>query len=76
LDLECGCGARAHVMARETTFRGLSNLLPIRSAGHYESRVLPLGRLLDVLREAEESGAIDDLSIPDAHRAPAAVLGR
>jgi len=32
---------------------------------HYESRVLPLGRLLDVLREAEESlAAIDDLSIP------------
>ena len=45
---------------------GIIELTPgIRSLQvHYESRVLPLGRLLDVLGEAEESlAAIDDLTI-------------
>jgi urea carboxylase len=46
---------------------GIIELTPgIRSLQvHYDSRVLPLGRLLEVLSEAEDSlAAIDDLEIP------------
>jgi len=68
LDLELRL--RVHALMSwlgETNIPGIIELTPgIRSLQvHYESRVLPLGRLLDVLREAEESlAAIDDLSIP------------
>jgi urea carboxylase len=67
LDLELRL--RVHALMSwlgETNIPGIIELTPgIRSLQvHYESRVLPLGRLLDLLREAEESlAAIDDMSI-------------
>jgi urea carboxylase len=67
LDLELRL--RVHALMSwlgETNIPGIIELTPgIRSLQvHYESRVLPLDRLLKLLREAEESlAAIDDMSI-------------
>ncbi|HMA00713.1 MAG TPA: carboxyltransferase domain-containing protein, partial [Steroidobacteraceae bacterium] len=67
LDLELRL--RVHALMSwlgETNIPGIVELTPgIRSLQvHYESRVLPLERLLELLRAAEESlAAIDDLSI-------------
>jgi urea carboxylase len=67
LDLELRL--RVHALMSwldQSDIPGIIELTPgIRSLQvHFESRVLPLGRLLDLLREAEESlAAIDDMSI-------------
>jgi urea carboxylase len=67
LDLELRLRVHALMSWLErTNIPGVIELTPgIRSLQvHYESRVLSLGRLLDLLREAEESlTAIDDMSI-------------
>jgi urea carboxylase len=68
LDLELRL--RVHALMSwldEARIRGIVELTPgIRSLQvHYESRVLPLARLLDVLADAEASlASIEDLSIP------------
>ena len=58
---------------------GIVDLTPgIRSLQvHYDSRMLPLERLLDVLSTGEQSlPAIDEHADRHAHRQTAAVLGR
>jgi urea carboxylase len=67
LDLELRLRVHALMTWLESAkLPGILDLTPgIRSLQvHYESRVLPLGRLLDALAEAEESlAAVDDMTI-------------
>jgi len=68
LDLELRLRVHALMTALERTdLPGIIDLTPgIRSLQvHYESRVLPLGRLLEVLQDVERSlAAIDEMAIP------------